>query len=107
MGLFKKKPGGTFFGNLIRTAASKASGGFLGTGANMLPADSSTAGRLEQSQQTVDAIKDKLADSPAVKKEVGNAIWNKYKWVFIAAGVGIIVLIILALRPRKKGAYRR
>lgn len=30
MGLFSKKKGGTFFGNLIGSVASKATGGFLG-----------------------------------------------------------------------------
>lgn len=34
---FKKKPGGTVVGNLIRLAANKATGGILGTGANRLP----------------------------------------------------------------------
>lgn len=37
MGLFSKKPGGTFFGNLLRAGASKATGGVLGTGANQIP----------------------------------------------------------------------
>mgnify|MGYP006891171638 CR=1 FL=1 len=36
MGLFKKKAGGTFFGNLLRAGASKATGGVLGTGANRI-----------------------------------------------------------------------
>lgn len=35
--VFKKKPGGTVIGNLIRVAANKATGGILGTGANRLP----------------------------------------------------------------------
>lgn len=40
---FKKKPGGTAVGNLIRLAANKATGGILGTGANRLPVVTSTA----------------------------------------------------------------
>lgn len=35
-GLFKKKPGGTFFGNLIRGVTSSATGGMLGSGANRI-----------------------------------------------------------------------
>lgn len=35
-GLFKKKPGGTFFGNLLRAGASMATGGVLGSGANKI-----------------------------------------------------------------------
>jgi len=37
MGLFSKKPGGTFFGNLLRIGANKLTGGVLGNGANMIP----------------------------------------------------------------------
>ena len=39
MGLFKKKAGGTMFGNLLRVASSKVAPGILGTGANRLPAN--------------------------------------------------------------------
>lgn len=34
--LFKRKPGGTFFGNLLRGVANKATGGLLGNGAMMI-----------------------------------------------------------------------
>lgn len=40
--VFKKKPGGTAIGNLIRLAANKATGGILGTGANRLPVTQDT-----------------------------------------------------------------
>lgn len=36
MGLFSKKPGGTFFGNLLRGVANKATGGILGNGLNKI-----------------------------------------------------------------------
>lgn len=39
--LFKRKPGGTFLGNLLRSAAHTASGGMLGNGAMMLKSDES------------------------------------------------------------------
>jgi hypothetical protein len=35
--LFKKKPGGTVFGNMLRGVAKTATGGILGNGANMIP----------------------------------------------------------------------
>lgn len=35
--MFKKKPGGTFFGNLVRGTASKYTGGILGNGKHMVP----------------------------------------------------------------------
>lgn len=36
MGLFKKKAGGTFVGNLLRAGSNKATGGVFGTGANKI-----------------------------------------------------------------------
>lgn len=37
--IFAPKPGGTFVGNLLRSAASGATGGILGQGKNMINAD--------------------------------------------------------------------
>lgn len=36
MGLFKKKPGGTLFGNLLRAGTAKLAPGILGTGADRI-----------------------------------------------------------------------
>lgn len=36
MGLFSKKPGGTFFGNLLRGVSSSLTGGALGQGLNRI-----------------------------------------------------------------------
>lgn len=47
-GLFKKKAGGTKVGNFIRGVASTATGGLLGSGANMI--------KLEPSQESHDAL---------------------------------------------------
>ena len=53
MGLFSKKPGGTFFGNLLRGVASKASGGLIGTGANRIElGQTKTNAQLASEQQT-------------------------------------------------------
>lgn len=53
MGLFSKKPGGTFFGNLLRGAANKASGGLLGTGANRIELGQ-TKTNAQLAQESVD-----------------------------------------------------
>lgn len=67
--LFKKKPGGTLVGNLIRLGVNKATGGILGTGANRLPASPATtqAGETYKTpiQETV-----KQAQADAVVKGV-------------------------------------
>jgi hypothetical protein len=64
MGLFSKKPGGTFFGNLLRgagQAVSNAAGvpGMFGSGANMVP----LGGTKTNAEYAADAAK--AADSPA------------------------------------------
>lgn len=50
--LFKKKPGGTVFGNLLRAASNKATGGILGNGANMIPIGAPVADPLGSGQVT-------------------------------------------------------
>src|SRR4051794_30840046 len=53
-GIFDRKPGGTFVGNLLRTASSAATGGVLGQGTQMI------------SQQQYDSIH--LSDADFVAK---------------------------------------
>jgi hypothetical protein len=53
--VFKKKPGGTAIGNLIRLGVNKASGGILGTGANRLPIITSSTPIAETVAKSTDA----------------------------------------------------
>jgi len=113
MGLFKKKPGGTLIGNLIRKGANYASGGILGNGANRLPvgstspaADVSTSPVSPISTSPVnfsladvgDAIKsfNKVAnDGVAVKAGVNPT-------TIIGIGVAALVVVWMVVSGKKK-----
>nr|WP_199158751.1 hypothetical protein [Pedobacter sp. ASV2] len=99
MGLFSKKPGGTFFGNLLRGVASKASGGLLGTGANRieLGQTKTNAQLAAESQQLTDEITRKQQELAAA---AANALNNSaalnanpslaassVNWVYVIIGV--------------------
>lgn len=47
-GLFKKKPGGTFVGNLFRKATNAVSGGLFGTGASKAAQDANDLANLSE-----------------------------------------------------------
>ena len=106
MGIFKRKPGGTFFGNLIRKTASQLSGGVLGNGAMMLEAPAGTMQATAQRVQEVAA--GVVVTDPTVKGIAVRAIWAKYKvWIF--AGLGLITAFIIYKKTRKpafKKAYK-
>ena len=100
MGLFKKKAGGTLFGNLLRVASNKASGGIFGRGGNMIPVGG------QSNQQTVlntasgvgaavEAYKSGVKQSTPVEEAIDKGAimqWLKNNWVIIAAGfAGIFV----------------
>lgn len=75
MGLFKKKPGGTFFGNLLRMGANKVSGGLLGTGANMLPAvPASAQSQVEAMQQNQSRLGDLQTNGPSSPLDLGKFV---------------------------------
>lgn len=105
MGIFKKKPGGTFMGNIIRGAANKFSGGVLGNGAGLMQADSQQHTPIVN----MDAIKGNVFDalggavdkSPTVKKALVEGVWSKYKF-YILGAVATIVAITAFLVTRKK-----
>lgn len=56
MGLFKKKPGGTVVGNLLRGIANKATGGILGNGKGRIPAGSTDGKTIRELEQQAAAI---------------------------------------------------
>lgn len=108
-GLFKKKPGGTFFGNLIRGVANKATGGILGTGAHMIPLGSTTetGGPSINTAAASSIIKDVVGDDPNVKKAIKEGIWAKYKIHILAAGAALTGLIVWLVRRGNKGGSGR
>ncbi|AXH78170.1 MAG: structural protein [Bacteriophage sp.] len=79
--IFKKKPGGTFFGNLIRAGVSKVSGGILGSGANRLPLVEGA-----QQQQTNQNIQENASQS-ALAQTLSGLLQGATKDVTVKGGV--------------------
>lgn len=73
-GLFKRKKGGTFVGNLIRGVANKATGGVLGNGADLAKWEAEQAQKEfdKQYQET----KAKLAQNQAYNQ--GSTLGNQF-----------------------------
>jgi len=108
MGLFDKKAGGTFVGNLIRAAASNLTGGVAGQGANMINADGSvgngtesdfwsdllagTAYNVAQTEQGSQLIKDS-----ATKYTVAT---TKNNWIWLAI-IGLLGTWVIILTTKK------
>lgn len=108
MGIFKTKPGGTFFGNLIRTTANKFSGGVLGNGAMLSNAN---AGGMTQAA-AINNLKDVAAtaveNSPEAKKAIAKGIWEKYKPYLIGGFSILFVAVVTYLVTRKrKHSFKR
>lgn len=106
MGIFKRKPGGTFFGNLIRRTANQLSGGVLGNGAMMLDAQPATMQATAQRVQEVAA--GVVVTDPIVKGIAVRAIWTKYK-IWILSSIGLITAFVIYKKTRKphfKKAYK-
>ena len=73
--LFKKKKGGTFFGNLLRKGASTVTGGILGSGAGL------AAWEAKQEQKDIEAqmaanqnMLEKMAAQKAALNKAGKAV---------------------------------
>lgn len=75
MGLFSKKPGGTFFGNLLRGVANKATGGLLGTGANRIEVGQ-TKTNAQLAQESADLQAQIERQQQQLAAQAGNAIGN-------------------------------
>lgn len=84
--LFKRKKGGTFFGNLLRKGANVASGGILGNGAGLANWEAKQAqaemdaeiAQMQEIKAQQEAKLKQLADS------VGSAVGGQLKGVYDA-----------------------
>jgi hypothetical protein len=117
-GLFKRKPGGTMLGNLIRGAANKASGGVLGNGSMMITQDQADLRDLTDADYvakygktktgvlmpkvvpnsniySVEQQKD-IAAANALKNGVSAGSWGKFL-DFLKTHALMVVLFVIAL----------
>lgn len=126
--VFKKKPGGTMVGNLLRTTANRASGGVLGNGASIISQedfDKNTLTDLEfynryaktKNGVVLDAYKNSSANQPKLQTsldpikvtKLGVArVWLQTYWyVPLLAVSALVTLVYFAFRKPSKKTYRR
>lgn len=107
-GLFKKKEGGTFFGNLLRVGASSVTGGILGSGANMIPLGGGQKGGTIPAYVPPFNVGGGGGTTTTVNKTQKFNYWNNMIqnkpakfYGMVAVGVGIIIGIIVAIKKIK------
>lgn len=119
--IFKKKKGGTFFGNLIRGVASTATGGVLGSGKKLAEWQAkeeqkeyeqalaeqqalikNSAG-YKQGADIAQPFSGVLTDSPEAKKLQNNQVkaWLKRNWYIVAIPVVALVGAVIYFARRK------
>lgn len=124
--LFKKKKGGTFFGNLLRGASNIATGGILGSGAQLAKNDEKLAQAEFEKAKALENANSKnstafqigaalgsplkkpfnkvVTESDASKKLQNQQImaWFKRNWIKIVGGIVSIVAIIFLIKKFKR-----
>ena len=111
--LFKRKPGGTVVGNLLRGAASATTGGLLGRGAMMLKegetTEKSNAKLASKAGAAAMAFNNAGAStSGGTEKNVklGATIqWFKDKWYYVAGAIVVVTGLFIFIK-RSKGAKK-
>lgn len=112
--LFKRKPGGTVVGNLLRTVASTVTGGILGNGAMMLKQEETPQeadARLLQGVGAGVVAAQQTALQPAITSPdftpaqnvavgAGTQLWSQYKGYIIGGFVGLIAIIYLIVKRK-------
>jgi len=112
--LFKKKPGGTLVGNLLRGVANQATGGILGNGAARIEVgQSQTNAQLGQRQEVIPQVAAILAENayeiPAVKTAANKSAiaWAKQNWAKIAIAILVPFGLIVFFMKRKNNKYAK
>jgi len=124
-GLFKRKEGGTFFGNLIRGAASNATGGLLGQGKDLAKwqsgqEQSDYEEALAKNQQLIlqsqgyndgvalsndpaNALKEFTQNSSEAQKFQNGQVtaWLKRNWLMVTIPLVSVVTVVIVLFKRK------
>lgn len=112
--VFKRKEGGTFFGNIIRTVAKTYTGGILGSGAQMKQPSQPQGEMLQQAiaQSPLPAVEQPVSPmvqpinnflkqaTSGVQVGVQAGIDDKTKY-YIGGGALALVLVILLMRNNK------
>ena len=121
--LFKRKKGGTFFGNLLRKASSVATGGILGSGVGLAAweakqeqkdmqalqaAQEKELKAIQQRQAAINKAKNQLATSDAAAPiaNAGAKAWIARNWKKLLIPIALIVGIVMYRRRNKNKRSR-
>ncbi len=123
--IFKKKKGGTFVGNLIRSGAKAATGGLLGNGDSLRQWEESQAiqEQTQAVQQSAQATANQIGSilGNALKPSVDSAMnskpvtdaqnmvasaWIKKNWWKLATPLLLIIGLTVYLTKRSNGAKK-
>lgn len=109
--IFKKKPGGTLFGNLLRIGAKSVSGGLLGNGANMIPLEEGASIKdappappkpFTNANPVLDGLSSKLNDFLSKStKDVTIQAGADNKTIYAVGGIALAVTLIVLLTKQK------
>lgn len=112
--IFKKKKGGTFFGNLLRGASNKLSGGVLGNGKQLAKQDLKfeqaeydklvrQSPAYKQGASAAQPLASRLENTAEVKdaKKSLALAWIKKNWWMIVAPLVLIVGVTFFISKRK------
>lgn len=117
--LFKKKPGGTLVGNLLRGAASNFTGGILGSGANRIEygqtqtnAELAQSGAATVTSNVAGSLIAGAMDTKEGKELTKDTIiaWLKANWIkVLLPGLGLVALVVYLVKRGRRRArpYRR
>lgn len=118
--IFKKKPGGTLFGNLLRGAASHFTGGMLGSGANRIElgqtqtnaqiaaAQAEQMGVAPPPNPALAAAAGVVMSNPQVQQAAKEAAFAKAKPFLIGGGIiAAIIALVFVLKPKTHNKGRR
>lgn len=125
--LFKRKPGGTVIGNLLRTTAKTMTGGFLGNGTMMISQEDADKRDLSDAEFQAKYGKTKnnvilpamsklaatnQANAAAAAAAAPNPKWEAFKgwfkqnWWMVVIPTSLLIAVLIAKKVMKKGKHR-
>jgi hypothetical protein len=126
-GLFKKKKGGTMFGNLLRGVSSKVTGGLLGSGAGLQAwEESQNQTELNDLQKQLMVSNNRANNGFAAGQKmamagieaaggqpnatIGQSVFTetlKKNWYFVLGGViAIVGIVYLIVKPKSNKKFK-
>ncbi len=123
--IFKRKPGGTLVGNLLRGGSSAMTGGILGSGAGLAKWEAEQAakanqeyirsisqnqGKLMGGNMVNDVLVPGMANGSGNNPNIGESVFletMKKRWYYVVGAVGVIGGTAYFFGNRKPGNKRK